>query len=78
MSVSADFDGDGVTDLALPSLDRKALRIISLASGAAVETTQIALPGRVVTEILLIPPHDAMRRAMIMGLDTGQLVILRR
>jgi len=72
MSASADFDGDGVTDLALPSQDRRALRIISLAGGAAMETAKIALPGRVVTEILL------MRRAMVMGLDTGQLVILRR
>ena len=77
MSVSADFNGDGITDLALPAHDRRAIRIISLAGGPVAQIAHIALPGRVVTEIIAIRARDATRPVLVMGLDTGQLAILR-
>ena len=77
MSVSADFNGDGITDLALPSHDRRAIRIISLAGGRVAQIAHIALPGRAVTEIIAIRPRDSKRPLLVMGLDTGQLAILR-
>jgi len=77
MSASADFNTDGITDLALPSQDRRSIRIISLAGGSIAQAAQIALPGRVVTEIIAIRPRDSKRAIMVMGLDTGQLAILR-
>ena len=35
MSAVADFDGDGIADLAVPSLDRKSLRLVAFAPAAA-------------------------------------------
>jgi hypothetical protein len=77
MSASADFDGDGVTDLALPSQDKRAIAIISFAGGSAKQMAHVALPGRVVTEIIAIGQGDGKRPALVMGLDRGQLAILR-
>lgn len=77
MSASADFDGDGVTDLALPSHDRKAIRFISLAGGAARAFARVKLPGAVVTEILPVRFPGTRRPHLVMGLDTGQLAIMR-
>jgi len=77
MSASADFNADRIADLALPSQDRRAIRIISLAGGSIAQAAQIALPGRVVSEIIAIRPRDSKRPIMVMGLDTGQLAILK-
>lgn len=77
MSVAGDFDGDGVADLALPSADRRALRIVSFAGGQAAEPARIDLPGRVVTEIRAAKLGDTRRPALVLGLDTKQLVVLR-
>lgn len=77
MSVSADFNGDGITDLALPSHDRRAIRIISLAGGSVAQSAHVKLPGRVVTEIIAVRADKTKRPILVMGLDTGQLAILR-
>ncbi len=76
MSAVADFDGDGVADLALPSDTRDAIRIISFAGGKAAEPARIPLAGRVVTEILAIKQKGVERPLIVAGLDTGKLVIL--
>jgi hypothetical protein len=47
MSAARDFDGDGTTDLALPSADRRSLRIVT-----KYRTTSMALPGQVATALL--------------------------
>ncbi len=77
MSASADFNGDGVTDLVLPSHDRKAIRFISLVGGTARAFALVKLPGAVVTEIQPVHFPGARRPHLVMGLDTGQLAIMR-
>ena len=77
MSAAADFDGDGVADLALPSADRRTLRIVSFAGGQAAEPARIDLPGRVVTEIRAATRDGWRRPALVLGLDTKRLVVLR-
>ncbi len=76
MSVQADFDGDGITDLALPSLDRTKLRVVSFAPQPR-EIANVALPAKVVTNLGLIvgagtPPQIAL------GLADGSLVLVTR
>ncbi|MDX2203517.1 MAG: VCBS repeat-containing protein [Hyphomicrobiaceae bacterium] len=44
MSAVADFDGDGVADLAVPSLDRATLRVVSIKGGAR-ELSRHRLPA---------------------------------
>lgn len=44
MSAIADFDGDGVADLAIPDGSRRIIRIISFAGVQGRETNRIALP----------------------------------
>ncbi len=72
MSAAADFDGDGIADLAVPSLDRSRLRIIAFAPPPH-EIAGVALPAKAVTNIALVagakgPP------AIAVGLADGSLV----
>jgi hypothetical protein len=72
MAVHADFDGDGVADLALPSLNRSHLRIVSFAP-AAREIASVPLPAKAVTNLALIaggPPRIAL------GLADGSLLLV--
>ena len=74
MAVQADFDGDGIADLALPSRDRRALRIISFAPMPR-EIARVALPAKAVTNLGLIagtPPR------VVLGLANGALVLVTR
>ena len=75
MSAIADFDGDGKADLALPSLDRTHLRIVSFAPNAR-EIASVALPKKAVTNLAVVakvsgPPPVAA------GLADGTLVLIR-
>lgn len=75
MSVVADFDGDAKADLALPSLDRMHLRIVSFAPTAR-EIASVALPAKAVTNLAAVakvsgPPPIAA------GLADGTLVLIR-
>jgi hypothetical protein len=76
MSAVADFDGDGRPDLAIPSFDRRTLRIVSFAP-AARDLARIVLPARATTDFALM--RDAAGRpAVLLGLDNGALVLVRR
>ncbi len=77
MSAAGDFDGDGIPDLALPGDDRRTIRIISIAKGEVAELARIALPGRIVTELIAVKPRAAKRPAIVTGLHTGVLAIIR-
>ena len=76
MAAAADFDGDGIADLALPSFERDRLRIVAF-KPAAHEIASVALPAKAVTNIALVtggagPPMIAV------GLSDGSLVVIRR
>lgn len=76
MSAVADFDGDGIADVALPSLDRNRLRIISFAprqSGPR-EIADIPLPAKAMTNLALIAGKG--RPLIALGLEDGSLVIV--
>lgn len=75
MSATADFDGDGIADLALPDNSRSIIRIISLAGGQAAEIKRIRMPGEIVTEILALKLKGATRPVLLAGLATGKLAI---
>jgi hypothetical protein len=75
MSAVADFDGDGVADLALPSLDRGNLRIVSFAPQAR-EIASVALPAKAATDIGLMQKGSAP--VLVLGLADGSLAVVRR
>ena len=76
MSAVADFDGDGHADLAIPSFDRRELRIIAFAPKVR-DIARIRLPARVTTEIGLLKDRGGAPAALI-GLENGALVVIGR
>ena len=74
MSAMADIDGDGRLDLAIPSLDRRALRLIAFTPQPR-DIARVPLPARVVTNIGAIALGG--RPAVVAGLENGQLVLIR-
>jgi hypothetical protein len=75
MSAAADFDGDGIADLALPSLDRKRLRIVAFAPQPR-EIASVPLPAKVETNIGLI--HTGAAPVIVLGLSDGSLAVLQQ
>ena len=74
LSLVADFDGDGIADLALPSLDRTRLRIISFVPSAH-EIASVALPAKAMTDLARVATGKGAPAAAI-GLDNGALVLV--
>jgi hypothetical protein len=74
LSAAADLDGDGLSELALPSADRKALRIMKFAGGNAAEIVAMKLPARIDKAIGVIAEADGP--AFITGLESGELVLV--
>jgi len=74
MSWTADFDADGHPDLAVPSLDRRSLRLIAFVPKVR-DIAGIPLPARIATNIgsTGIGRHPGL----IAGLEDGRLVIIR-
>jgi hypothetical protein len=73
LSATADFDADGRPDLAIPSFDRRSLRLIAF-SPAIRDIARVALPARVVTDLALVRLQG--RPAVLAGLDNGQVVLV--
>lgn len=76
MSAVADFDGDGRPDLAIPSFDRRELRIIAFAPTVR-DVTRLRLPARATTELSVLQDETGAS-AVILGLENGGLVVIRR
>ncbi len=77
MSATADFDGDGIADLAIPSFDRSKLRIIVFAPKPR-EIASVALPAQAVTNLALIANGSGRPPMIAVGLSDGSLTVLRR
>jgi hypothetical protein len=75
MAAVADFNGDNLADLAIPSLDRTRLRIVSF-SPRVQELASIALPAKAATNLGLLKGVTAP--AVAFGLADGSLVVVRR
>lgn len=76
MSAVADFDGDGILDIALPSLDRGRMRIVAFAP-AARDLANVILPAKAATNIALVAPASAPP-VIAVGLSDGTLALIRR
>ncbi len=76
MSAVADFDHDGHADLAIPSFDRRELRLIGFAP-APRDIARVKLPARAVTELATIK-DPAGKTAVLLGLDNGALALVRQ
>lgn len=76
MSVVADFDGDRIPDLAIPSLDRTRLRLISFVPEAR-EIASIALPAKAATNLARVDTEQGAP-AVALGLADGSLALVRQ
>ncbi len=75
MSAAADFDGDKLADVAVPSHDRGALRFLSFTP--VHEIASVPLPAKAVTNLGLVAVENSPP-AVVIGLADGSLVIVRR
>lgn len=69
LSAVTDFDGDGRPDLIIPSLDRRAIRVISFASGPR-ETARRPLPSPAVGDFRL--ERRAGKPLVVIDLGSGK------
>ena len=76
MSAVADFDGDGRADLAIPSFDRRDIRVIAFAPDVR-DLARVRLPARATTELAVLKDETGAP-AVLVGLENGALVMLRR
>ena len=71
LAVVADFDGDGIMDLAIPSLDRRTLRFVSFKGGAH-EIARKPLPSPAVSDFQL--EMDNGKPIVVVGLGNGRTI----
>lgn len=69
LSAVADFDGDGVADLAIPSKDRRTLRFLTIKGGAR-ELARRPLPSEARTDFVLEKANG--RTTVVVGLAAGR------
>jgi hypothetical protein len=74
LSAAADLDGDAISELALPSADRTALRIMAFSAGKAAQIAAVKLPGRIDKAVGVIA--EAGGPAFVAGLESGELMLV--
>lgn len=74
LTVAADFDADGVSDLAIPSFDRRDIRVLRFA-GKVSEIARIRLPARAARGMALI--DTGREKLLIVGLEDGRVALIR-
>ncbi|MGA2568103.1 MAG: hypothetical protein ABSF41_14905, partial [Pseudolabrys sp.] len=73
---TADFDGDGIADIAAPSFDRSRPRIVSFAPQPR-EIASVPLPAKAMTNLALVAEASGPP-AIAVGLADGSLIMIRR
>ncbi len=76
MAAVADFDGDNISDIAAPSLDRNRLRFVSFAPSPR-EIASVPLPAKAETDLALVS-EGSSPPAVVLGLADGSLAVIRR
>jgi hypothetical protein len=71
LAAVVDFDGDGVADLAIPSLDRRSLRFIAFKGGAR-ELARKALPASAAADFSV--EHEGGKSVVVVGLEGGRKI----
>jgi hypothetical protein len=74
LSAVADFDGDGIMDLAIPSFDRRSLRILGFRAGRVREIDHIALPAVAAADFSLVLKNG--RASVRVGFNGGRSQIV--
>jgi hypothetical protein len=75
MSAVADFDSDGIADLAVPSFDRRSVRLIGFKPKPH-DIAVVPLPSRAASNFGRLMMGGAP--ALLIGLEDGQLVLVRK
>jgi hypothetical protein len=76
LSATADFDGDGIADLAVPTKDRMALRFLSFKGGTMREIARKALPSSAADDFALIGGGARGPAQVRVGLGGGRTVTI--
>ena len=74
-STVGDFDGDGVADLAIPSFDRRSIRLLSFRGGIR-EIARIKLPAPAATNFIALASQGSPE--ILLGTADGKLFRLHR
>ena len=75
LSAVADFDGDGIADLAIPSADRRALRVLSFKGWRPREIARVLLPATAAEDFAVVTQNG--RPAVKVGLGGGRTVVVQ-
>ena len=76
LSALADINGDGRMDLALPSADRRTLRLVGFAGGTLSEFASVGLPARIDKAIAVKGSGKAAR--FVVGLENAEIHEIHR
>jgi len=74
LAAVADFNGDGIADIAVPSSDRRRLRFLTLAGGKLAELGEANLPAAAAEDFEVVTAGG--RPAVRVGLAGGRTVTI--